>query len=399
MLYLTETGLWSGGASWPDFAAWCTAHPGRRARVAVGASALSTLVAPADLPLGDEAALRAYARLQFTHYFGTAAQGWPLATWWRGVQRGASALTNPALDPQDPRLTALQPSWCLALRQQAECDPAWAAAGCTALALVEGQALTWMLLRDGQLAALQQRVLNDGSDEAELQTLLLALQQAAGDFSHAPKCVGWSGADIPGLQRDARDTGWMRPKAAASRWPAPDFVPARNRPGLLASLWLLTALAACALGAQQALQQRDEAARLDEQAQLLARITAPPQGARPAASAAGLAARDRAQALARRLDTDWPALWLEVEQALPPGIQLLGLDLEARQLRVEGSASQADTVMQLVDRLAQQSRSAAGEPQEVVLTRLQKPERAEDAAQGLRFEIVRRPAAAAGARP
>ena len=43
-------------------------------------------------PLADEAALLGYVRLQFTHYFGPAAQAWPLAAWavWRGRERLSS---------------------------------------------------------------------------------------------------------------------------------------------------------------------------------------------------------------------------------------------------------------------------------------------------------------------
>lgn len=405
-LYLAEDGLWDAGRVHADFNAWCQAHPGRRARLAISASTLRTLVAPTDLPLADEAALAAYARLQFGHYFGAAAQGWPMATWWvgakSGAQRGACALVDTALPTQDRRLAALQPSWSLALRQQAGADPAWAAAPRTALALVEGRALTWMCLRDGALNELHQRVLDEGAGEAELQSLLQGLQEATGGFSHAPKLVGWSGVDIPGLQRHPQDAAWLTTTqrgAARSQLPAPDFARATRRPGLLPALWLLAAVAACALAAQQALQQRDEAARLTEQAQVLARMAGPARTAPNTTPPASNAARGRATAFAQRLRTDWPALWLAVERALPPGVQLQALELDARQLRLEGHAAQADSVMQLVDRLALQPGSSDDGPREVVLTRLGKPDRADEQSLGLRFEIVRRAPALAETRP
>ncbi len=71
------------------------------------------------------------------------------------------------------------------------------------------------------------------------------------------------------------------------------------------------------------------------------------------------------------------------ERALPPGVQLSTLDLDRQALRLEGQAAEAEAVTRLVDRLALQA--APGE--EVVLTRLQRPD---GAAEGLRFELVRR---------
>ncbi len=99
------------------------------------------------------------------------------------------------------------------------------------------------------------------------------------------------------------------------------------------------------------------------------------------------AARSRTWAAARQLDTDWAARWTELERALPPGLQLAALDLDGKTLRLEGQAAAADTVTQLVDRLALQA--APGE--EVVLTRLQRPDMPGDSAL-LRFELVRRAA-------
>jgi len=148
-----------------------------------------------------------------------------------------------------------------------------------------------------------------------------------------------------------------------------------------------TAAAACVLVALQVQGQREEGQRLAEQATLLDRIARPVSNAK--ARMPNPAARNRAWAVARQLDTDWPGLWTDVERALPPGLQLATLDLDRQTLRLEGQAGEADAVTRLVDRLAMNA--APGE--EVVLTRLQRPEPPADAS-GLRFEVVRRTGAA-----
>ncbi|WP_310389762.1 PilN domain-containing protein [Roseateles sp.] len=143
---------------------------------------------------------------------------------------------------------------------------------------------------------------------------------------------------------------------------------------------------------------------LAEQAVLLNQVAAADArgaGPEPLAKAADL--QRRAWALQAQLKPkqgeDWASRWLAVEQALPPGLQLQALEMEGASLRLEGLAAQADAVMQLVDRLATQASSvAAGPAQEVVLTRLQRPEgstkanEANEASESnaLRFEVVRR---------
>lgn len=342
-LLLTADGvLDASGQAWPDFAAWCAAHAGARAELLVGAERLHSLLVPADLPLADEAALLGYARLQFTHYFGPAAQQWPLAAW----DGGACALTDGDLQTTAAthrvRITSLRPSWALAPAQDGD------------TAVVDGSMLTWLRRRDGRLVELQQRHIDD--------ELLRELE----------------GALIVQAKDLLRDPGVKA---------GPDFIaqPSRMRPLMWA--WAATAAAACALVAVQALGQREEAQRLAEQSAVLDRI-ARPAAATTKAKPPNPAARSRAWAVSRQLGADWAALWTDVERALPPGLQLAALDLDRQALRLEGQAGDADAVTRLVDRLALQA--APGE--EVVLTRLQKPDSlgTPGDAGGLRFELVRR---------
>jgi len=188
-----------------------------------------------------------------------------------------------------------------------------------------------------------------------------------------------------------RLSAWaLSARAPGSRalWPRPDFMPAPARAGAVIWLWLVVAIGVLAMLGQQWREQRTEAEALAQQAALLERLAT--QGRRAPTSAAPSAElMSRAATLSQPLGVDWSERWQEVEQALPPGLQLQGLELGADGgLRIEGLASDMVPVTQLADRLAllaQQKMVGA----EVVITRLQQPE---GAASGLRFEIVRRPA-------
>ena len=329
------------GKTWPDFAAWCAAHPGARVALLAGPDRVHSLRVPDDLPLADAAALLGYARLQFTHYFGPAAQTWPLAAWARGacaLADGDLATLQATAAAHRVRITSLRPSWALAPVDDGD------------TALLEGGLLTWLRRREGRLVELQQRHADD--------ELLQELQGTR--LLHAKDLL-----------------------AAPGNTDAPDFIaqPSRARP--LVWAWAATAAAACVLMALQAQSQHDEAQRLQEQAAVLDRIARP--AAAPKAKPPNPAARSRAWATAQQLGTDWAVLWSDVERALPPGLQLAALDLDRSALRLEGQAGEPDAVTRLVDRLAMTA--APGE--DVVLTRLQRPEAAADAG-GLRFEVQRR---------
>ncbi|WP_273599362.1 hypothetical protein [Roseateles albus] len=214
-LYWGESGLWSyenarAGQRWPDFEQWCAAHPRQQVRIWVGGAWVHNVSVPADMPLADTQAVRAYARLQFVHYFGAAAQAWPLAVWSQGTQRNAvalqeqaglslNALTSAALT-HGVRILSVRPAWSHALAQAAATDSVWAQAESSGLGLLEGRMLSWLSLARGKVVDVQQRYLDQG-DAPELQSLLQRLQPASGN-SHAPKLMGWGG-DTTALTLDA----------------------------------------------------------------------------------------------------------------------------------------------------------------------------------------------------
>ncbi|MEJ6005726.1 hypothetical protein WG899_09220 [Paucibacter sp. AS339] len=201
------------------------------------------------------------------------------------------------------------------------------------------------------------------------------------------------------------------PLGRSVAWPQPDFMPAARRPSAWMWLWLLMAALLLAQQCWQGQVLREQAQLLDEQWLLLDKLNAAGAGraAQPGKPAAESSAsktpelQRRAWALTAELrprpGADWASRWLAVEQALPPGLQLQAMEMDAQALRLEGLSPQADLVMQLVDRLALQARESGGG--EVVLTRLQKPEGLAEgagidaASAGLRFELVRRRAAGA----
>lgn len=337
-----------------DFAAWCASHPGARVEVFVGAERMHSLLVPQDLPLPDEAALLGYARLQFSHYFGAAAQGWPLASGTQGGARVVAAFAEAdglqtllaQAAAHRVRIVSLRPTWTLAPLEDGD------------TVVVDREMLTAWQRRDGQLVALQQRLL--GPEVMQEFSSARVLQASALLNEPVPR------------------TG-------------PDFIPQPSALRPLVWTWAAAAAAACLLVGMQAQGLAEEASRLSEQADVLRKLERPVP-AKTTTVALGPAARARAWAAARQLGTDWAGRWTDLERALPPDLQLAGLDLDARALRLEGQSPAAEAVTQLVDRLALQ----AGPTEEVVLTRLQRGEGGGD----LRFEIVRRtPATITGVAP
>lgn len=246
-LYWGEAGLWSfnpaladssdsKGQSWPDFESWCAAHPGQQLRIWVGGAWVHNVSVPADMPLADAQAVKAYARLQFVHYFGAAAQDWPLALWQPGSGPAAGQRHAVALQEQGGlslaalsqtaqryrvRILSLRPAWSHALAIAATLDQAWARAESSGLALLEGRMLSWLSLSKGQLVEVQQRYL-DQADSQELQALMQGLQPATGS-SHAPKLMGWGPqgtrwdvSDELGALHDSPQTAhWLASEALA----------------------------------------------------------------------------------------------------------------------------------------------------------------------------------------
>ncbi|WP_457423978.1 hypothetical protein [Roseateles sp. P5_E7] len=345
LLTADGTAVDAQGKTWPAFSDWCAAHAGARVALLAGPDRMHSLLVPEDLPVADETALLGYARLQFTHYFGPAAQQWLLTAWPRGAcawADGDLAALHTTAATHRVRIVSLRPSWAAAPAK----DGDWA--------VIDGGLLTWLRRRDGRLVELQERHVDD--------ELLRELHGA--HVVHAKDLLAAPGGEAE-----------------------PDFIAQPSRARSLIWVWAATAAAACVLVALQARSQHEEAQRLAEQAAVLDRIARP--AAVTKARPPNPAARGRAWAAARQLDTDWSALWSDVERALPPGLQLAAMDLDRQALRLEGDAGDADAVTRLVDRLAMHA--APGE--EVVLTRLQRPEPPADAGR-LRFEVVRRMGAA-----
>ena len=176
--------------------AWCKSHPGQAADVVVSGRLLFNLHVDARLPLSDSTALRAYAMQQFGHYHGTAAQTWPLALWSEASQRVACALHSldlPALRAQakthDVHLRSMLPAWSLALGAAVREVPDLCH-GRSAVALVEGTLVTWMVLERGALAGLHERHLDAATSDC-LVALTHELCVELGPFDALPVVLGY----------------------------------------------------------------------------------------------------------------------------------------------------------------------------------------------------------------
>jgi hypothetical protein len=137
--------------------AWCAAHPGGRCGVLLGAGLTVPLVVGPELPLADDAALRAYARRVFAHY-GQPVEA--VATWRSGRWRGAVALDGldlPALRAvaaqHRVRLAGVWPAWAAALAARQHRGPGLHR-GQHRLAWLEPELRTELTLQDGALAGI-----------------------------------------------------------------------------------------------------------------------------------------------------------------------------------------------------------------------------------------------------
>lgn len=164
-------GLWDGTQAWPDFAAWCQAHRGRRCRLWLSQALLHELVCDAALPLRDDAAVLAWARPLLQHYHGDAALAWPLAAWQQGRRRGVSVLHGASLDglrstaqAAGVQLQAVRPWWSLLLQRAVQGHRTLRGAHAQLLVL-EGDRIAALRLERGALAALELRRLDTTAAE------------------------------------------------------------------------------------------------------------------------------------------------------------------------------------------------------------------------------------------
>jgi hypothetical protein len=179
------------------------------------------------------------------------------------------------------------------------------------------------------------------------------------------------------------------------RWPAPDFVH-RDSPVPWPSWMLLlvgTAVLAVALVEILDLQAEVEKDRSDV-AKLERRLGSTAQPRESNATPAGRAAisLEGARALRRtewQLQQPWERAFLGLEEATVPGVRWLALEIEgsSNRLRAEGTATDVDSVLAVVDSLALRAGWS-----EVVLNRLQVADSASTTAGATaqRFEVSAR---------
>lgn len=205
--------------------AWCAEHEGCDADVVVSGHLVHTLLIDAGLPLDGEDALQAYARHQFMHYHGAAAQDWPLAHWSEGSQRGACALHGLDLGAvrqhcaaHDVHLRSVRPAWSVVLQSASRQAPGLASDACTALAVVDGALVTWLLIESGQLRALQQRFAAS-HDATDIAQLLDRLVTECAPLPAPPVIVGWAvAAPLEGVAWPGKPIGRLDGPAPAAHW-------------------------------------------------------------------------------------------------------------------------------------------------------------------------------------
>src|SRR6218665_586967 len=152
-----------GADGLPALAVWCQSHEGAAAQVVVSAHICHELVCDLGLPLQDDSSLLDYARQLFGHYFGAGAQRWSMAGWHAGERCGVTALhgidwaaMKQLVHEHEVDLRGVVPAWALMLRGLVHREQPWFSAPTSALAWVEAQVLTWLLLRHGQVIAIRQ---------------------------------------------------------------------------------------------------------------------------------------------------------------------------------------------------------------------------------------------------
>ena len=380
------------------FADWCAENRGSVCALVISARLLHEMNFDAGLPLQDDAARVAYARQQFTHYFGSQAQRWAFAAW----SGGASALhgvdlavLREAAQANDIVLRSVEPFWGPLLHRLSVEEPDWLRAPRAALAWVEGTQLSWLTLEDGRVQGLRQSRLPVATQQA-LGDALAELRDGrtvlvSGYGLDAGATPVWPGTRVLGKL----DEPFADPAAFAAQQdtradlPRPDFLGQSIERSKLA--WPLAAVGAVALGfalwtvttsfqQRQAAEQRVAALQSKQPNAPLA----PAVQAAPAAPSKGAAAEvdARAREVQGLLQQAWEPLLANVEQAgAGSQINWLSLDMNAarNELRLEGLTQDKLVALQLVDRLS----TAPGWSQ-VILGRFQN---GEQGLAGQRFEL------------
>ncbi len=384
------------------FADWCAENRGSVCALTISARLLHEMNFDAGLPLADDAARVAYARQQFTHYFGSQALRWAFAAW----SGGASALhgvdlavLREAAQASGIVLRSVEPFWAPLLRRLAVEEPDWLRAPRAALAWVEGAQLSWLTLDDGRLRGVRQSRLPAATQQA-LAEALSELRDGravviAGYGLDAGATPIWPGTRVLGkLDETFADPAvFAAPQEAKGDLPRSDFLGQPLERSALA--WPLAAVGAVVLGfalwnvsasfqQRQAAQQRVAALQSKQPLVPIAETARTAQTAPTSAPSRGAAAEvdARAREVQGLLQQAWEPLLANVEQAgAGSQINWLSLDMNAarNELRLEGLTQDKLVALQLVDRLS----TAPGWSQ-VILGRFQNGEQGQG---GQRFEL------------
>jgi len=404
-----------------SFADWCQAHVGAACSLVVGARLLHGFAFEPGLPLPDAATREAYARQQFTHYFGAIAQRWAVATWSVDGVGGASALhgvdlaaLRAAADLHGVSVRRVEPFWAPLLRTLKRREPAWFMAERAALAWVEGSLLSWITLDAGRVTGLRALRLAEPT-HAALHALLSELRAKEPGRRLVLGGFGLDAVAAPALA-DATLLGKLdagaahvelfdtAPSSGLTAVPAPDFLGPRIARSPLAWPLAVTGLVVLATAVCSLLASQQRLREANEHVASLERQGAQRAGANPvAATTVATSARSKRdddanerelRAVQGQLDTPWGPLLSTIEQAgmgadsknadsksAASRIDWLNLDYTAARasLRLTGLAHDKATALQVVDRLGSMPGMS-----EVLMNRI---EDGQPSLPGQRFEI------------
>jgi len=376
---------------WPQ---WLAEHPGTAIDLVVSNDLQHQLVCDPDLPLGNGAAVQAYARQQFAHYFGNTGLNWPVADWHANKHCGATALhgidwaaLQLAAKMSAVRLRSVRPAWSLALAWQSQREPGWLSAPHAAFAWIEGTLLCWVRLKDAVCVSVQQLRLAQASLDSLGQTLaylraadadgaLLEIAVLGFGLTGATK-PSWPGLDIIDVGGTAPQPEWLVPTSSAlnrvaRKLPHPDFMRTHSERSALAWSLAIAGLLALTMTSWSVFERYQS---LDVAQQRLAQLQQQ-RGAAPIpalvrlqavkSAATDVRAAREVQAL---LLQDWGALLTEVARSgAQAQVSWVTLDFQSsrRELRLEGFAADKAAALQVAAAL-----SSAPGWSDVLVTRLQ----------------------------
>ncbi len=226
-VFLQPEAAWSYGADdeapqrIEPAADWPAHHAGANVRLVLGGALTHQLVlTDASLPIDDPDALVKWARHQFVHYHGKAAQAWPLAPWMAPGQRGVSAAhgvdleaTRRDLAEHGVHLRAMQPWWAVALQAATRTTPTLALAAHAELWLIEGGLVTRVLCASGAVVGVEPHWL-ERRDAAALATLIARLCSS----DRAPWVLGYGLASDGVHALAARRLGHLGGESPTQQW-------------------------------------------------------------------------------------------------------------------------------------------------------------------------------------